>query len=141
MLKKEGELMSRKESTWFGIKLSRKHATQIFILSFASIFILAMISLPMISSLIMSLRNAIKYDEFDWWIESLAYNLPYMGLIITFLIISIYSLSISRRVAKSYSDIIEPHKAEPRLLKFCPNCGNERIGIDKFCRTCGEEFI
>ncbi|MFX1388079.1 MAG: hypothetical protein ACFE9M_12755 [Promethearchaeota archaeon] len=133
--------MSRTKPTWFGIKLSRKHATQIFILSFASIFILAMIFLPMISSLIMSLRNAIKYDELDWFIDSLAYNIPYMGVIITFLIISIYSLSISRRVAKSYSDIIEPHKAEPIPLKFCSNCGNERIGMDKFCRTCGTEFM
>ncbi|MFW9819657.1 MAG: hypothetical protein ACFFE5_08615, partial [Candidatus Thorarchaeota archaeon] len=75
--------MSRKEQTWFGIKLSRKHATQIFILSLAGVFILAMISLPMISSFIMSLINAIKYDEFEWWLDSLVYNIPYLGVIIT----------------------------------------------------------
>ncbi|MFX0008354.1 MAG: zinc ribbon domain-containing protein [Candidatus Hermodarchaeota archaeon] len=132
--------MSRKESTWFGIKLSRKHATQIFILSLAGVFILSMISLPMISSFIMSLINAIKYDELEWWLDSLVYNIPYFGVFITFLIISIYSVSKSRRVAKSYSDIIEPQQSGSRSLKFCPNCGNERIGIEKFCRTCGEEF-
>ena len=132
--------MSRNEPAWFGIKLSRKQATQVFILSFFGVFILTMILVPMITSMIMSLRYAIINETLDWWIESLPYNLPYMGVMITFLIISLYSLSRSRRVAKSYSDIIEPQKTESRSLKFCPNCGNERIGIEKFCRQCGEEL-
>ncbi|MFX0022764.1 MAG: zinc ribbon domain-containing protein [Candidatus Hermodarchaeota archaeon] len=132
--------MSRNEPTWFGIKLSRKQATQIFILSFFGVFILTMILVPVFTSMIMSLRYAIIDETLHWWIESLSYNLPYMGVMITFLIISLYSLSRSRRVAKSYSDIIEPQITESRPLKFCPNCGNERIGIEKFCRTCGEEF-
>jgi len=133
--------MSRVESTWFGIRLSQKHATQVFILSFAGFLILTMITVPMISSFFMSLRSAIIYEDLDWWIQySLMYMLPYLCVMISFLVISIYSLSRSRRVAKSYSDIIEPQRSESKPLKFCPNCGNERTAIEKFCRACGEEF-
>ncbi len=133
--------MSRKRPTWFGIKLSQKQATQVFILSFAGVFILAMTVVPMISSFFMSLINAIIYDDLDWFIHySLGYNLPYLCIMGVFLAISIYSLSNSRRVAKSYSDVIEPQNNEPRTLMFCPNCGKKRTAIEKFCRACGDEF-
>ncbi|MFX0039023.1 MAG: zinc ribbon domain-containing protein [Candidatus Heimdallarchaeota archaeon] len=132
--------MSRKGPTWFGIILSKKQATQVFILSFAGIFILSMITLPMITSFIMSLRSAITYDEFEWWIQSLPFNLPYFGILIAFLVISIYSLIKSRKVAKSYSEVIEAQHTESKPLLFCPNCGNKRTALENFCRVCGEQF-
>lgn len=133
--------MSRKRITWFGINLSQKQATQVFILSFAGVFLLAMISIPMISSFIMSLRNAIIHDDLDWWLEyALWYNVPYMCIMLFFLAITLHSLLKSRRVAQSYSDTIEPQNNEPRTLMYCPNCGNKRTVIEKFCRACGEEF-
>ena len=110
-------------------------------MSFAGVFLLAMITVPMISSFFMGLRNAIIYDDLDWWLEyALWYNIPYFCIMLLFLAITLHSLLKSRRVAQSYSDIIEPQNTETRVLKFCPNCGNERIGIEKFCRACGEEI-
>jgi hypothetical protein len=133
--------MSRTKPTWFGIKLSQKHATQVFILSFAGVFILSMSVLSLLTSTIMSLRSAILYGDLDWWIEyTLWYLVPYLSLMTVFLIVTIYSLSSSRKVAKSYTHLKEPQKIESRILKFCPNCGNERTGVEKFCRQCGEEL-
>ena len=137
----EGDQMSRKEPTWFGIKLTQKQATQVFILSIIGIFILSMILVPMISSFIMSLRSAIMYGDLEWWIQySLMYMLPYLVILTTFLIITIYSLAKSREVARSYSDMVEPQASESRALMFCPNCGNKRTAIEKFCRECGEQL-
>ena len=100
-----------------------------------------MIALPMISSFFMGLRSAIIYDHLDSWLEfSLWYNVPFLAVMIVFLVVSIKSLSNSRKVAKSYSDVIEPQNTEIRSLLFCPNCGKKRTVIEKFCRTCGEEF-
>jgi hypothetical protein len=136
----EGDQMSRKEQTWFGIKLTQKQATQVFILSIVGIFILTMITLPLITSFTMSLRSAIIYDEFEWWIESLLFIIPYLGVLFTFLVLSIYSLVKSRKVAKSYSEVIEAQNTELKPLLFCPNCGNKRTALEKFCRVCGEQF-
>ncbi|MFX0003375.1 MAG: zinc ribbon domain-containing protein [Candidatus Hodarchaeota archaeon] len=133
--------MSRKEKTWFSIKLTQKQATQVFILSIVGIFILSMILVPMISSFIMSLRSAIMYGDLEWWIQySLMYILPYLVILTIFLIITIYSLVKSREVARSYSDMIEPQVTESRALMFCPNCGNKRTAIEKFCSVCGEQL-
>ncbi|MFX0022763.1 MAG: zinc ribbon domain-containing protein [Candidatus Hermodarchaeota archaeon] len=134
--------MSRNKSTWFGINLSQKQAINVFILSLAGIFLLSMIIVPFIFSFISSIRQTIMYGgEIRYWLEyTLTYMVPYFAVLVIFLIISIYSVSTSRRIAQSYPDIIEPMDTKSRVLKFCPNCGNERIGIEKFCRTCGEEL-
>jgi predicted RNA-binding Zn-ribbon protein involved in translation (DUF1610 family) len=66
--------------------------------------------------------------------------LPYLGIFICFFVITIYSLVKSQKIAKSYSDVIEPQNTESRDLMYCPNCGNKRIVKEKFCRICGEEL-
>ncbi len=135
----EGDRMSRKGPTWFGIKLSQKQATQVFILSFAGVFLLSMIIVPFLFSFVSSLRQSIMYGEIGFWIEyTLLYMGPYFAVLIVFLIISIYSLSKSRKIAQFYSDVIEPQGTESKSLLFCPNCGNKRTAIEKFCRICGE---
>ncbi len=133
--------MGRKGPTWFGIDLSKKQATNLFILSLAGIFLVSMILLPLIFSFIMSLRSAILYENFEMWIEySLLYMLPYLCILIIILIIIIYSLVRSRKIAMFYSEVIDTKKSESRVLSFCPNCGNKRMGEEKFCRICGEEL-
>ncbi len=133
--------MGRKGPTWFGIDLSKKQATNLFILSLAGIFLVSMILLPLIFSFIMSLRSAILYEDFEMWIEySLLHMLPYLCILIIILIIIIYSLVRSRKIAMFYSEVIETQKSESRVLSFCPNCGNKRMGEEKFCRICGEEL-
>jgi hypothetical protein len=137
----EGDRMSKDKFTWFGIKLSRKRATQLFILSFAGVFFLVMTLIPVISSLLLSLRNATIYGDVGYWFEhTFMYMVPYFAILLVFLIILLYSASTCRWIAQSYSDVINPQNNEPRIPMFCPNCGNKRTVIEKFCRTCGEEF-
>lgn len=132
--------MSRERPTWFGIKLSHKQAINVFIISFIGIFLLSMILLPFIFSFISSIRSAIIYDYLDGLTYTLMYMLPYLLILIVFLNICIYSLAKSRRIARFYSDVIDPQNAESRPLMFCPNCGNKKVGLEKFCRICGEEL-
>jgi len=132
--------MSRERLTWFGIKLSHKQAINVFIISFIGIFLLSMIIIPFIFSFISVIRSAIVYDYIDGFSYTLMYMLPYLLILIVFLNISIYSLAKSRRIARSYSELIDPHNTQSRPLMFCPNCGNKKVGIEKFCRICGEEL-
>ncbi|MFW9972921.1 MAG: zinc ribbon domain-containing protein [Candidatus Odinarchaeota archaeon] len=133
--------MSRKAPTWFGIKLSKKHATQVFILSLAGVFLLSMIIVPFLFSFISSFLSAIQYGDMDWYFQyTLLYMLPYLVVFITILIVTIYSLVKSRKVAVFYSNTPETSLSEAKAFSFCPNCGNKRTGIEKFCRECGEEF-
>ena len=133
--------MSRESPTWFGIKLSHKQATNVFIISLVGIFFFSMVLVPLIFSFIISIRSAIMYDYMGDWLEyTLIYMLPILLILISFLNISIYSLVKSRRIARSYSDLINLQNKESRPLMFCPNCGNKRFGMEKFCRMCGEEL-
>ncbi|MFX1378280.1 MAG: zinc ribbon domain-containing protein [Promethearchaeota archaeon] len=133
--------MNRKEPTWFGINLSKKQATNVFILSLAGLFLLTMIIVPFIFSFINSIISAIKYGGFESWIlYSLMYMLPYLIILLIVFSFTIYTLVKSRKIAIFYSGVMGTQKSEVRLLSFCPNCGNKRTSIEKFCRICGEEF-
>jgi len=133
--------MSRKGPTWFGIGLSKKQATNVFILSLVGIFLVSMILIPIIFSFITSVRSAILYGDFEMWIEYyMFYMLPYLCILITILIITIYSLIKSRKIAIFYSEVIDTQKSESRVLSFCSNCGNKKMGEEKFCKICGEEL-
>jgi len=133
--------MSRKASTWFGIGLSKRQATNVFILSLAGIILLSMIFMPFIFSFISSLISAVNYGEIQWWIQyALFYFVPFLTILSVILIIAIYSLLRCRKIAVFYSDVIDTSKSEVRVISFCPNCGNKRTGEEKFCRICGEDF-
>ena len=139
-IKYEGDNLERENLTWFGIKLTQKQATNIFILSFAGLFFLSLTMLPFLFSFIYMIINSISWGEAEYIMSSLFYTLPYFVIFICFSICCIYSLLRSRKIAKYHTDIIVPRNIESRGPLFCPNCGNRRIGIEKFCKSCGEAF-
>jgi DNA-directed RNA polymerase subunit RPC12/RpoP len=66
--------------------------------------------------------------------------LPFILVIVAFLIICIYSLIRSRKIAKFYSEVLVTKNFKSTTTIFCPNCGNKRIKAENFCKTCGQEL-
>jgi len=150
------KLTSRKKITWFGFNLTQKQSVQIFILSIAGLIISLFLLMTMVAPLIMNIVYTPYYDPyFDpddyyiiWMIVSM---LPYIFVICGILLLSLYSLIRSRKIAKHYSPLIDP-VLEPKptsrytevtpnpIAQFCPNCGKIKKGYEKFCTNCGQNL-
>lgn len=132
--------MNRNETTWFGIKLTQKQATNLFVLSIVGIFITFFIVIQMLMPLLLMFTNPYYYGGSSYFFQSLLMMAPYYIACITGLILSIYTLIKSRKIAKSYSELISMNRFKSRITTFCPNCGNKRSEEEKFCKQCGHEL-
>ena len=144
------------EITWFGFKISRKLAIQVFIVSLIGIFVST-------SSLIV-----ILYDHMDD-VSHLGYHpgnnptrdetifilkmymLPYLILFGLILMLSLYSI-IQRIINSKYLSFLV--RSSPRAIQigkstqystvaplgYCPGCGEIRKGQEKHCSTCGYQI-
>ena len=130
--------MSKDKNSWFGIKLTQKQAFNLFILSLLGVLFLSFVIISTIYPyLIMTLTSS--YYDFDYSIGMIITLLPVYLILIVFLIICIYSLIKSRRIAKFYSELMFTRDSEAQIPLFCSNCGNKIIGAEKFCKICGQE--
>jgi len=132
--------MNRNETTWFGIKLTQRQATNLFVLSIAGTFITFIIVIQMFIPLLFMFTSPYYYGNISYFYQSLLMMLPYSIAFIIGLILSIYTLIKSRKIAKSYSELISTNSSKSRITMFCPNCGNKRSEEEKFCKQCGQEL-
>ena len=132
--------MNRNETTWFGIKLTQKQATNLFVLSIVGIFITFFLVMQMLTPLLYMFTSPYYYGNLSYFFQSLLMLSPYFIACITGLILSIYTLSKSRKIAKSYSELISTNSLKSRITMFCPNCGNKRSEEEKFCKQCCQEL-
>ena len=132
--------MNRNETTWFGIKLTQRQATNLFVWSIVGIFITFSLVIQMFLPLLFMFTNPYYYGDIRYFFQSLLMMSPYYIAMIAGLILSIYSLIKSRRIAKSYSEIISTNSSKSRITMFCSNCGNKRSEEEKFCKQCGQEL-
>ena len=130
--------MSRDKNSWFGFRLTQKQAFNLFIISLLGVLGLSFfIFMAFYQYLIMTLTSS--YYDFDYSIGMIITLLPVYLILIVFLIICIYSLITSRRIAKFYSELMFSKGSEAQISLFCSNCGNKMIGAEKFCKICGQE--
>ena len=132
--------MNRKETTWFGLRLTQRQATNLFVLSIVGIFITFFIMIQMLMPLFYMLTSPYYYGNLSYFFQSLIMMLPYSIAFIIGLILSIYTLIKSRKIAKSYSEFISTNSSISKVTTFCPNCGNKRSEEEKFCNQCGQEL-
>ncbi len=132
--------MNRNETTWFGLRLTQRQATNLFVLSIVGIFITFFIMIQMLMPLFYMLTSPYYYGNLSYLFQSLIMMLPYSIAFFIGFILSIYTLIRSRKIAKSYSEFISTNRPKSKITMFCPNCGNKRSGEEKFCNQCGEEL-
>jgi len=132
--------MNRNQTTLFGIKLTQKQATNLFVLSIVGIFITFFIVIQMLMPLLYMFTSPFYYGNPSYFFQSLIMMSPYYIAFITGLILSIYTLIKTRKIAKSYSELISSNSPKSRITMFCPNCGNKRSEEEKFCKQCGQEL-
>ena len=130
--------MSKHKISWFGFKITQKQSVIIFILSSIGICFLSMTTWSLFYSIFYWIFDPYPYQDIDYYIRMVVTMLPYYSVLIALLIICIYSLIRSRRIAKFYSDRIVNQVQESNIGMFCQNCGNRRVGAEKFCTKCGE---
>lgn len=130
--------MSKDKISWFGFKITQKQAVTIFILSIIGICILSMTTWSLIFSFFYWIFEPYDYQDIGYHIGMLVTMLPYYSFLIVLLVLCIYSLIRSRRIAKFYSDRMFNQVQESNIGMFCQNCGNRRVGTEKFCTKCGE---
>ena len=146
-----GDLMTRKNITWFGFKITQKQSVFIFILSIIGLFITILLLMTFLSSFMM---NFMYYDPYyyqeDYMLQMIVSMLPFLIIISVAFFMCLYSLIQCRKIAKNYSDLIDSvieQKPVPRYTEvrssttaqFCSNCGNILKGHEKFCTNCGQE--
>ena len=146
-----GDLMSRKNITWFGFKITQKQSVFIFIFSIIGLFITVFILMTLLSTFMMSFTYYDPYYYPDNYIFQMIISmLPFIIVVSLAFFICLYSLIQSRKIAKSYSDLVDPviePKPIPRYTEvrpsstaqFCSNCGKIMKGHEKFCMNCGQE--
>jgi len=132
--------MNRDETTWFGIRLTQRQATNLFILSIAGIFITFLIAIQMLMPLLYMFSSPYFYGDIRYFFQTFLMMLPYLTAFIIGLILSIYTFRKSRRIAKSYSELMSANNLKPSATMYCPNCGNKRSEEEKFCKQCGQEL-
>jgi len=130
--------MSKDKITWFGFKITQKQSVIVFILSLVGICISSMITWSLFYSIFFWILEPYGYQDIDYFIRMLVTMLPYYTFFIVLLILCIYSLIRSRRIAKFHSDRMFNQVHVSNGGMFCPNCGNRRVGTEKFCTKCGE---
>ncbi|MHA2006148.1 MAG: hypothetical protein ACXABO_01485 [Promethearchaeota archaeon] len=131
--------MDREKTTWFGIRLTQKQATSLFVLAIAGTFILSFTVMQLLYSLTFYFTNP-YYDDLSYFWDSLLSMLPIYIPFFAGLILCIHTLLRSRNIAKSYDDVIFRTNSKSRAMRFCPNCGFKPSGYDKFCNNCGQEL-
>ena len=129
--------MNRNENTWFGIKLTQRQATSLFILSIAGTLITFSMVIQIFMPLFLTYSN--PYD-LQFFFQIFLMMLPYFFVMIAGLSLSVYTLIKCRKIAKSYSEVIFTNTSKSRIATFCSNCGNIRSEEEKFCKQCGQEF-
>ncbi|MHA1985353.1 MAG: zinc ribbon domain-containing protein [Promethearchaeota archaeon] len=132
--------MNRDDTTWFGIKLTQKQATNLFVLSIVGIFITFFIAIQMLMPLLYMFTSPYFYGDIRVFLQSILMMLPYLTAFIIGLILSIYTFRKSRRIAKSYSELMSAYNFKPNATMYCPNCGNKRSEKERFCKQCGQEL-
>jgi len=132
--------MNRNETTWFGLRLTQRQATNLFVLSIVGIFITFFIVIQMLMPLLLMFTSPYYYGNLSYFLQSLIMMLPYSIAFFIGLILSIYTLIKSRKIAKSYSEFISSNSSISKGTMFCPNCGNKRSGEEKYCKQCGQEL-
>lgn len=132
--------MNRNETTWFGLRLTQRQATNLFVLSIVGIFITFFLVIQMLMPLLYMFTVPYYYGGSNYFFQSLLMMAPYYIAFITGLILSIYTLVKSRKIAKSYSELISTNSSKSKITMFCPNCGNKRSEEEKFCKQCGQEL-
>jgi hypothetical protein len=143
--------MTRKNLTWFGFKITQKQSVFIFIFSIIGLFITIFLLMSLVGSLMM---NFMYYDPYyypdNYALQMIISMLPFIIVISVAFFICLYSLIQSRKIAKNYSDLVDPiiePKPIPRYTevrtssagRFCSNCGKILKGHEKFCINCGQE--
>lgn len=132
--------MNRKEKTWFGIKLTQKQATNLFVLSIIGTLITFLVFIQIFIPLFIMYASPYSYGDLSYFFQSLLFMSPYLIGLSVGLILSVYTLFKSRKIAKSYSEFISTNISKQASTLFCPNCGNKRIAEEIFCSQCGQEF-
>ncbi|MHA2181489.1 MAG: zinc ribbon domain-containing protein [Promethearchaeota archaeon] len=132
--------MNRKETKWLGIELTQRQSTNLFILSIAGTLITFLIVAQMFLPLILMFTNPYYGGDLRYFFQTFLMMFPYLLALTIGLILSIYTLIRSRKIAKSYSEFISTNSFKSRTTMFCPNCGNKRIEEEKFCKQCGQEL-
>ena len=94
----------------------------------------------MFMPLLYMFTDSYYYGNVSYFFQSLLMMLPYTIAFIAGLILSIYTLIKSRKIARSYSDLIFTNSSTSKLTMFCFNCGNKRSEGGRFCRQCGQEL-
>ena len=98
------------------------------------------IMIQMLMPLLYMLASPYYYGNLSYLFQSLIMMLPYSIAFIIGLILSIYTLIKSRKIAKSYSEFISTNSSISKVTTFCPNCGNKKSEEEKFCNQCGQEL-
>ena len=132
--------MKNEKKTWFGFKITQKQAVIVFILALIGTCMLSMMALSLIYMIFSLIFFSYDHLDLDYYVGLLISMAPYYTLCIVLLILCIYSLIRTRRIAKYYSEMMDSHFKDSEVGLFCPNCGNRSIGVEKFCRKCGEEL-
>ena len=132
--------MSKDKITWFGFRITQKQAVIIFILALLGTCILSMTIWSLFYIFFNWIFDPYDYMDLDYFFRMLISMIPYYTLNIVLLTLCIYSLIRSRKIAKYYSDLMFNQVQESKIGFFCPNCGNKKIGAEKFCRICGQEL-
>ncbi len=130
--------MSKDKITWFGFKITQKQAVIIFILALVGTCILSMATWSFFYSIFNIIFEPYYDNNPDAIIQVLINMIPYYTFFIVLLILCIYSLIRSRRIAKFYSERLFNQVQKSNTGMFCPNCGNRRVETEKFCTKCGE---
>ena len=131
--------MDREKTTWFGIRLTQRQATSLFVLAIAGTFILSFAVFQLFYQIIYYVTNP-YYDSYDYFFNFVLSMLPFYIPFIAGLILCLYTLFRSRNIARSYEEVITRNNTEIRAMMFCPNCGNKTKGIDKYCKKCGHQL-
>ncbi|MHA2037846.1 MAG: zinc ribbon domain-containing protein [Promethearchaeota archaeon] len=131
--------MNREKNTWFGINLTQRQSTSLFVLSIAGTLITSLMLLQMFTPLLIMV-SAPYYGDMSYFFQTLLIMSPYYVGISIGLILSVYTLIKSRKIAKTYSQIMPTNISKTASANFCPNCGNKRSVKEMFCNQCGQEF-
>ena len=92
--------MNRDETTWFGINLTQKQATSLFVLSIAGIFITFFIIIQMFTPLLFIFMGPYYAGSLIYFFQTMLMMAPYIIACLIGLILSIYTLRRSRKIAR-----------------------------------------
>ena len=104
--------MSRENETWFGFNLSQKQAVWIFVLSLLGVIGTSYVTFSLFYPYLIMVFTT-SYFTLEYFFQIMITLVPVIALNIVFLIISVYSLVKTRKIAKYYSQ--NPSLASPKM--------------------------